>query len=153
MNVRLGFLGCDSFRQAAAVVFDEAVLPFEKISDGLRLNAYLNAAQAGQEEIHLPHESGLAALALAAGLDGYPNFAAFAFKQSPLGRELIGGDQALWREIKTLAAHGQLGILAEGLLAISKEVGAGDFALYHHGAASSFPADDVWRLTAGAGLL
>ena len=152
MNVRLRFLGRDSFRQASAVVLNEAVLPFEKIRDGLRLNAHFYATQAGEQKIHLPHEAGLAALAFAAGLDGNADFTAFAFKQSPLGWKLVHGDQPLRREIKTFTAHGELGILAERLFAIGKEVGAGDFALDYHGAARALPANDVGRLAAGAGL-
>src|SRR5581483_10614179 len=105
MDVRLGVRGYDPFWQASAVVFNEAVLPFEKICDGLRLNAYFHAAQAGEQKIHLPHEAGLAALTFAAGLDGHADFAALAFKQPPLGRKLSRGDQALRREIKTLTAH------------------------------------------------
>src|ERR1041385_379166 len=75
MDIRLGFRGRDAFRQASTVVFSEAVLPFQKICDGLRLNADFNAAQAGQQEIHLPHQAGLAALGLATGLYGHTDFA------------------------------------------------------------------------------
>ena len=153
MHVRLGLLGDNSFGQAAAIVFNEAVLPFEKIGDGLRFNADLDAAEAGEEKIHLPHQAGLAALALAAGFDGDTNIAALTFKQSPLGRKLVDDDQALRDEIKALAAHGKLGIFAEGLVAVGEEVSAGDFAFDHHGAAGALPADDVGCLAAGAGLL
>ena len=49
MHVRLGFRCYDAFRQASAVVFGEAVFPLEEVSDGLGLDAHLNAAQAGEQ--------------------------------------------------------------------------------------------------------
>ncbi len=84
MHVRLGFRRDDSFRQPSSVVLREAVLPLEKVGDGLRFNADFNPAQAGQEKVHLPYESLVGALALAAGLDRQLDLPALALQESPL---------------------------------------------------------------------
>jgi hypothetical protein len=153
MKIGLGFLGHDSFRQVSAVVFDQPVLPLEKVGDGLRLDPHLDSAQAGQQKIHLPHQADLAALALPAGFHGDPDFTAFRFQQSPLGRKFFGGDEPLRNQVEAFAAHRLRGIFAERLVAVGKEVGAGDFALNHHGTAFALPGDDVGRLAARTRLL
>src|SRR5262245_40904171 len=125
VNVWLGFGRDDTFRQTAAVVFDQAVLPLEKVGDGLWLDSDLDTAKAGQQKVHFAHEAGLAALALAARLHGDADFTAFTFEQAPFPGQLIGGNEALRDTVKTLTSHGELGIFAEGLFLVGKEVGAG----------------------------
>lgn len=50
-----------SFGQRPAIIFSHAVLPFQKIGDILRFDAYFNTAQAGQQQIHLVTKAGGAA--------------------------------------------------------------------------------------------
>jgi hypothetical protein len=77
MNVGFGFGGDDAFWEASAVVFDEAVFPFEEFGNGLWLNADFNTAQAGEKKIHLPHESGFTALAVTCWFYDETNFPRF----------------------------------------------------------------------------
>jgi hypothetical protein len=142
----------NAFRQRAAIVFDQPVFPLEEIGDGLRLNADFDAAQAGEQQVHLPHESGLAALADTRRFGDEGDFAAAGLKQSPAFRQFGFVEQSARREIEALTAHALLRIFAEGLLAVGKKVGAGDLALDDDRAAFALPADDVRSLTAGAGL-
>lgn len=153
MNVWFSFRGLYSFGQATAVVFSQPIFPFEKVGDGLGLDAYFHAAQAGEQKVHLPHKSGLAALGLAARLDGHADLAAFTLQQSPFFRNFMRGEQTLRHEIEALAAHGQVGVLAKRFITVGEKIGAGDLALHHHGAGLPFPGDHVGRFAAGTGLL
>ena len=49
VNVMLGRRGHDALGQLAAIVFGEPVLPFEKVSNGLRFDPDFDAAQAGEQ--------------------------------------------------------------------------------------------------------
>jgi hypothetical protein len=64
MHVALRFWRDHAFGQAPAVVLHQAVFPFEEIGDGLRFDADFHAAQAGQQQVHLPHQAGFGALAV-----------------------------------------------------------------------------------------
>src|SRR5690242_11698659 len=88
MNVRFQFRSHDAFGQSAPVVFDEPVLPFQKIGDRSGLNPDLHATQAGQEQIHLPHQPGFTALAAAWGFAYDGDLSRPALKQSPALRHL-----------------------------------------------------------------
>src|SRR5215470_3832499 len=88
VHVRLSFRGQNTFRQPSAVVVDETVLPFEEVGDGLRLDANLDPAQAGQKQVHFPHEARGTALAVAGGPHHEAHLAALVFEQAPFCRQL-----------------------------------------------------------------
>jgi len=152
MLILFGFGRRDSFGQAAAVVFGEAVFPLQKISDGLRLDAHLDPAEAGQQKIHLPHQADFGTLGLATGLYRHCDFAAFILQQPPGAWQVALDDHSLGNEIEAFAAHAGFRLLAKGLLAVGEKIGARDFALDQDRAAGIFPADHVGCLAAGARL-
>src|SRR5689334_18976714 len=55
------FRGEYSFGQLASVVLGHAVLPFQKLGNGLRLNAHFHPAQTGQQKPHFSDEATLLA--------------------------------------------------------------------------------------------
>jgi hypothetical protein len=152
MDVGLGFRRDDAFRQTSAVVFNEAVLPFEEFGDGLGLNADFHPAQAGEKQIHLPHEAGFTALAVARRLHRQAHFARLAFQQSPALWQFLRGDHSRGSQVKTLTTHALRWVFAAELFPVGKEISAGDFAFNQHGAVLAFPADHVRGFPAGAGL-
>jgi len=136
----------------AAVIFQKPVLPFKKLGDGLRLDADFHAAQAGQQQVHFVFHAGGGALAAAWGLDAQFHPAPGAFQQAPARGQFLGRNQAGACQIETLAAQGDLRVLAEGFEAVGEEVGAAHFAFHHYRTAFAFPADGVGHLAAGASL-
>src|ERR1700722_13423720 len=63
-DVGFVFGGGQALGKSAAVVLRHAVFPLEKISNALRLDAHLDAAQAGEKEVHFVAVSGRAAQVL-----------------------------------------------------------------------------------------
>jgi len=124
MQIVLRLRRDNSFRQPAAVVLRHAVLPFQEIGNGLGFDADLNPAQAGQQQVHLPHQSDLCSLGLAVGLHGHGDFASFALQQTPGLGHFIFPDHSLRGKVEPLAAHADLRFLAEGLLPVRQKVGA-----------------------------
>src|SRR5215470_8757699 len=152
VHVRFSFRGHNTFGQLTAVVVDETVLPLEKVGDGLRLDANLDPAQAGQKQVHFPHEAGGTALAVAGGPHHQAHLAPFALEQPPFCREFAGADQSRGRKVKALTAHAQAGVFAKRLFPIGEEIGPGDLALDQDRAALPFPADYVRSFSTGTGL-
>ena len=142
----------NTFRQPTPVVVDQTVLPFEEVGDGLRLDANLDPAQAGQKQVHFPHEARSTALAVARGFHYQAHASALAFEQPPFCRELVGADQSRGREVKALTAHAQAGVFAKRLFPIGEEIGPGDLALDQDRAALPFPTNYVRRFSTGTGL-
>src|SRR6185437_4962341 len=87
----VGLLLCrqDSFRQRAAIVVRHAVFPLEKVGNGLRLNANLDPAQAGKQQIHLVTKSGGGAH-FCGRVDNLFYLAVAEFEQSPSLGEIFG---------------------------------------------------------------
>src|ERR1039458_453559 len=81
-SVEFFFGGSQSLGQGAAVVFGHAVLPLEEVGDALGFDADLDAAQAGEQQIHFGLEAGGAAEILSGGMRGFDS-AASVFKQAP----------------------------------------------------------------------
>src|SRR6185437_15711977 len=102
-----------------------------------------------EKQIHLPHEAGFTALAVARRFDDKANFARFAFQQSPAFGQFLPGNHSRGSEVKTLTTHALRWVFAVELFPVGKEVSTGDFALNQHGAVLALPADYVRGFSAG----
>lgn len=150
--VGLVLAGGEAFGKRAAIVFGHAVLPLEEVGDALRLDANFDAAEAGEEQVHLVAESGGGAEIFRRGMDEF-NASAAEFEKPPTWGKFFHLDERGRGEVETFAADAFLRLLAEGLGAIGEEVGAGDFAFDENGVGGLLPSDGVGHLAADAGLL
>ena len=71
-------------RHGSAIVFSHAIFPFEKIGDGLRLDADFHSPEAGEEQVHLVTKAA-GGTKIHCGTMGHENFPAPQLKQSPAG--------------------------------------------------------------------
>src|SRR5271169_3819602 len=79
--------------------------------------------------------------------------AAVVFQQSPALGQFFAAHESGGDQVEALAADALFGLEAEGLGAVSQEVGARDLALDQRRMAGALPADGVGHFSADAGLL
>src|SRR5262245_29304532 len=152
--MRIGFLfrWHNALRRDSAVVFGEAILPVEEFGDRLGLYPKLDTMEAGEQQVHLSHQSNFGPLALASGLHNQFDLPSMALKQPPALRQLARINEPARRHVEALAAKPHLWVFAKRFVAVGKEVRARDLALDHNRPASAFPSNCIWRLACIADL-
>src|SRR6185503_17901975 len=135
----------------SAIVFRHAVLPLQKVCDGLWLDSYLDPPQARQEEIHFIAEADRGAHLLRSS-DQLDEFSSPWFEQSPTSRHFVWGDQSGRSEVEPLTSHALLRLRAKRLCAIREKISARDLAFNDNRVAGSLPPDGIRSLAAGRTL-
>jgi hypothetical protein len=135
----------------SAIVFRHAVLPLQKVRDGLWLDSQLDPSQARQEEIHFAAEADRGAHLLRSS-DQLDQFPSSRFQQTPTSRNFVWVDQSGWSEVEPLTSHALLWLHAKRLCAIREKISARDLTFNDNRVAGSLPPDGIRSLAAGRTL-